>query len=161
MRKKIIQMNIFIVYDCINGSKFEEVEEKAVKELANVYDDSSLPIVIVNTHTLSKNLFENMKQYIKSNKKLKDIDILPVLAKDDIAADGRPIKSFGIQELLQLTITKLKNATSHISFTIVKKKIKEKINESISQIKNCFYGIEQKLKSLNNLMKQKNISKTI
>ena len=146
---------IHCIWYCINGSKFEEVEEKAVKELANVYDDSSLPIVIVNTHTLSKNLFENMKKYIKSNEKLKDIDILPVLAEDDIAADERPIKSFGIKELLQLTISKLKNATSHISFTIVKKKIKEKINESISQIKNCFYDIEQKLKLLNNFNETK------
>ncbi len=145
---------IHCIWYCINGSRFEEIEEISIEELANVYDDSSLPIVLVYTHTISKTLFDNMKQFIKSNKKLEKIDVLSVLAEDEIAVDGQPIKSFGIKELLQKTIIKLRNAIDHVSFYAVKKKINEEIKD-ISQIKFCFDYIEQKLKSINNFNEAK------
>ena len=145
---------IHCIWYCINGSRFEEIEEISIEELANVYDDSSLPIVLVYTHTISKTLFDNMKQFIKSNKKLEKIDVLSVLAEDEIAVDGQPIKSFGIKELLQLIIIKLRNAINHVSFYAVKKKINEEIKD-ISQIKFCFDYIEQKLKSINNFNEAK------
>ena len=145
---------IHCIWYCINGSRFEEIEEYSIEELANVYDDSSLPIVIVYTHTTSKKMFDKMKNFIKSNKKLEKIEILSVLAEDDIGVDGRTIKSFGIKELLQKTIIKLSNAINHVSFYAVKKKINEKIKD-ISQFENCFGNIEQKLKSINNFNEAK------
>jgi hypothetical protein len=97
-----------------------------------------------------------MKQFIKKNEKLKQIDIINVLAEDDIGADGQNIKSFGIKELLELTVKKLRKAINHVSFYNVKNKIIEGIiKENKNKIKNYFIDIIQNLKSINDFNEQK------
>ena len=56
---------IHCIWYCTTGQRFEQVEEKSVKILQNIYDDNSLPLIIVYTLALSDQIFEGMKESIK------------------------------------------------------------------------------------------------
>lgn len=139
---------IHCIWYCTTGQRFEEVEEESVKQLINLYNDNSLPLIIVYTLSLSEKIFDGMKEHIK--KKIpKDIEIMPVLAKDYELKEYTE-KAHGIGELVKHSINKFKNALDHVSFSTIRNLVIHMFDDSI--IKNnqiISQEIEIRLKSIN------------
>ena len=109
---------IHCIWFCVTGQRFQDIEEESVKKLINLYDDNSLPLIIVYTLYISDVIFNGMKKDIKERIP-KDIDILPVLAKDMQTKSGIE-KAIGKEELIKLSLDKFKKAIDHVSFSTVK-----------------------------------------
>ena len=115
---------IHCIWYCTTGQRFENVEEKAVKELVNLYSDNSLPLIIVYTLATSDDIFNGMKECIKK-KVPPNIDIMPVLAKNYIVKDKNKnieieVPVYGKDELIKLSVDKFKNSVNHVSFSTIK-----------------------------------------
>lgn len=115
---------IHCIWYCTTGHRFEKVEEKAVKELVNLYSDNSLPLIIVYTLATSDDIFNGMKECIKK-KVPPNIDIMPVLAKNYIVKDKNKnieieVPVYGKDELIKLSVDKFKNSVNHVSFSTIK-----------------------------------------
>ena len=138
---------IHCIWYCTTGQRFEEVEEESVKQLINLYDDNSLPLIIVYTLTLSKKVFNGMKEDIKERIP-KYVDVLPVLAKD-YELEEYTEKANGIEELVKFSIKKFKNAIDHISFSTIRNLVIHMFDESI--INNCEVISKEIIHELNSI----------
>ncbi len=132
---------IHCIWYCTTGTRFEDIEQNALEQLINLYDNKSLPIIIVYTLSFSPFFFEKMKEGIKN--KFPNIDIAKVLAENYIDNDGKVCKSFGKKELLNLSINKFKNAVEHVSFTNIKNSVINMFDNHIENIKKSFDSSEQ------------------
>ena len=131
---------IHCIWYCTTGQRFEEVEEESVKQLINLYNDNSLPLIIVYTLSLSPKVFNGMKKDIKERIP-KKVDILPVLAKDyELENYTEPAR--GKEELVKFSINKFKNALNHISFSTIRNLVIHMFDNSII---NNFQVISQKI----------------
>ena len=154
---------IHCVCYCTTGQRFEDLEEKLVKNLINVYNDNWLPLIIVYTLALEDRIRKGMEEDIRSRIPRK-IDILPILAKDSLV-QGTIVKSFGLEELVKLIINKFKNAIEHISFSTIKNLVIHMFDDLIINnfndihqefIKNVdsLYSFEKAKSSLKNILKE-------
>ena len=145
-KKLVVQNNnlgdpdkyIHCIWYCTTGQRFEEVEEESVKQLINLYNDNSLPLIIVYTLAFSDEFFEGMKKDIQERIP-KDIDIMPVLAKD-LPLKTTIEKARGKEELVKLSLNKFKNAIDHVSFSTVKNLVIHMFDDLII---NNYQGISQ------------------
>ena len=149
---------IHCIWYCITGQRFEEIEEESVKQLINLYNDNSLPLVIVYTLLLSEKIFKGMKEDIKERIP-KDVDILPVLAKD-YELEKYTEKAHGIEELVKFSLNKFKNALNHVSFSTIRNLVIHMFDNSIiNNNKIIAEEIETKLKSINSFDEAKSYLK--
>ena len=149
---------IHCIWYCITGTRFQEVEKKAINQLMSQYDENSLPILLVYTFAHTTNFYNNMKEYVKKVIP-KKIDILPILAKDVSNMEGNKTRAFGHNKLIKKSIKKFKNAIDHISFSTVKNRVNQQINEYINSFEDYFTNINNKLDELNDFDKAKNYLK--
>ena len=150
---------IHCIWYCTTGQRFEEIEEKSVKQLTNLYNDNSLPLIIVYTLSLSKIIFDGMKDHIR--KKIpKDVDILPVLAQDFVLEGGYTEKARGVGELVKHSINKFRNALDHVSFSTIRNLVIHMFDDSIiNNNKIITQEIEMRLKSINSFEEAKSFLK--
>ena len=152
---------VHCIWYCLNGTRFEDIEEKTLEELSEIYALNSIPIVIVYTQALNDEHKENMEKIINEKKKEKqeekkedNYDFIPVLAKETKVA-GIPIKPFGIEDLKKISIKRAREAVKSSNYENYKlqtykevKKQLEVINKKLDEI------IENKIKTKINKMSE-------
>lgn len=91
---------IHVIWYCVNamGNRMESFEEGWIRELSE-----SIPVVLVLTQSIQDENVAELKEYIQSLK-LQIKGIIPVLAKEFYVA-GHLIPSYGLEELVHLTLT--------------------------------------------------------
>ena len=78
------------IYYCITGTRFEDIEEETLLKLSSIYDDFKLPIIVIYTQAVIPNFYNAINKEI--NKINKNIEFIPVIAKDMIISDNKIIK---------------------------------------------------------------------
>ena len=81
---------IHCIWYCITGTRFEDIEEETLLKLSSIYDDFKLPIIVVYTQAIIPNFYNAINKEI--NKINKNIEFIPVIAKDLIISDNKIIK---------------------------------------------------------------------
>ena len=142
---------IHCIWYCISGNRFEKSESESISELMGIYDDDTLPIIIVYTEAYSDNTTEEVCAEVKkvlgnlmaNNKKIKEINIMPVVAKNKkikLGGISTTIEKFGIKPLMDLSIKKIMAAVNSACFFSFKNKLKKdyekKIENKCTNIKN-------------------------
>ena len=156
---------IHCIWYCTTGQRFEKVEEKAVKELVNLYSDNSLPLIIVYTLATSDDIFNGMKECIKK-KVPPNIDIMPVLAKNYIVKDKNKnieieVPAYGKDELINLSVDKFKNSVNHVSFSTIKNLVIHNFEELINNYQSVYIQIKEHLNTYNSFDEAKKDLKNI
>ena len=156
---------IHCIWYCTTGQRFENVEEKAVKELVNLYSDNSLPLIIVYTLATSDDIFNGMKECIKK-KVPPNIDIMPVLAKNYIVKDKNKnieieVPVYGKDELIKLSVDKFKNSVNHVSFSTIKNLVIHNFEELINNYQSVYIQIKEHLNTYNSFDEAKKDLKNI
>ena len=81
---------IHCIWYCITGTRFEDIEEETLLKLSSIYDDFKLPIIVIYTQAVILNFYNAINKEI--NKINKNIEFIPVIAKDMIISDNKIIK---------------------------------------------------------------------
>ena len=55
---------VHCIWYCINGTRFEDIEEETLEELSRIYQANSIPIIIVYTQAIIDEHVENMEKII-------------------------------------------------------------------------------------------------
>ena len=97
------------IWYCFSGTRFEKEEKSLFHELQKIYQDNNIPIILVFTKSTEKKRFELMKEKLENVDKIKN-DCIEVMAKRMALTRGKPIESFGKEELLKTTLMKCKEA---------------------------------------------------
>ena len=149
---------IHCIWYCISGNRFETSESESISELMSIYDDDTLPIIIVYTEAYSDKIAEDVCFEVKkvlndivNKEKIKEINIIPVLAKDKeiIVGDiSDTVEKYGIKPLMDISVKKIMGAVNSACFFSFKNKLKKdyekKIEEMCEIIKNGTNEIIQK-----------------
>ena len=151
---------IHCIWYCTTGQRFEEVEEESMKQLINMYSDNSLPLILVYTLALSDEIFNGMKDSIKERIP-KNIDIMPVLAKDYTLKGGATVKAYGKEDLINLSLSKFKNAIDHVSFSTVKHLVIHMFDDMINNYQYVYQEVIRQLNSLKSFDESKSYLKNI
>ena len=117
---------VHCIWYCITGTRFEDIEEKTLNKLASIYDDSKLPIIVVYTQAIIPQYYNAIRNDIIKNNK--NIEYIPVIAKDMELSEGKTIKSNNLDKLLFVSLEKAKNAVSSSVYSAIKKLVKNEIN---------------------------------
>ena len=140
---------IHCIWYCISGNRFEKLESESISELMSIYDDDTLPIIIVYTEAYSENSTKEVCDEVKKvldkvvdKEKIKEINIVPVVAKDKeikLRDMSTTIEKFGIESLMNISVKKIKSAVNSAGFFSFKNKLKKdyenKIQTKCSEIK--------------------------
>ena len=121
---------IHCIWYCITGTRFEDIEEKTLKELSAIYDDTNLPIIVVYTQAIIPSQYNGIKKEIE--KISQNFEYIPVIAKD-IELDNSIIKAKNIDILLSKSLEKAKNAVYSSVFSSLRKKVQNETNFEIEQ----------------------------
>ena len=127
---------IHCIWYCISGNRFEKSESESISELMSIYDDDTLPIIIVYTEAYSEQSTEDVCVEVKdvlgnlmaNKEKIKEINIMPVVAKDKEIKSGKScivVEKFGIKPLMDLSIKKIMAAVNSACFFSFKNKLKK------------------------------------
>jgi len=117
---------VHCIWYCITGTRFEDIEEKALNKLSSIYDDSKLPIIVVYTQAIIPQYYNVMREIIIKNNK--NLEFIPVLAKNMKLLEGKIIKPYNLVKLFLFSLEKAKNAVSSSVYSAIKKMIKNAIN---------------------------------
>ena len=102
---------IHCIWYCISDSKNEYFEIDILNKLKKVYPDSNIPIIVVYTQTVDKEIANRMGKYITT--KAKNVDFVKILAKGFILPNNLgTLPIFGKEELLNLTLRKCTEASN-------------------------------------------------
>ena len=149
---------IHCIWYCISGNRFETSESESISELMSIYDDDTLPIIIVYTEAYSDKIAEDVCFEVKkvlndivNKEKIKEINIIPVLAKDKEIKVGDisdTVEKYGIKPLMDISVKKIMGAVNSACFFSFKNKLKKdyekKIEDMCEIIKNGTNEIIQK-----------------
>ena len=134
--------NIQCIYYCVKGSALEDSEIEAIKKIKN--NKEKIPVIVVFTMGVNQNDIDSMENQIKSRLNLPFINVLAEKIDEQ--------ESYGLDDLLKLTLEECQNAIKGNVFEAIKKKLSENV---ISKLKE----INQKIKiSINNTMVEKLIN---
>ena len=132
---------IHCIWYCVTGDRFEESERESLIELMKIYDDDTLPIIIVYTEAYNEEDVEAVTLEInkvlrEKISKNKEINICQVVAKNkDIKIGGQNfiIEKTGIKQLMDLSLQKIMLAVNSACFYSFKNKLKNDNSNDISQ----------------------------
>ena len=129
---------IHCIWYCVAYHRFEIVERDFLIELMKIYQDETLPIIIVYTQCISEisgeEMIEEIKKICKEQKR--KIEIIPILAKDmEVGKKKEPIilPKFGINELLENSFKKIEGAVQSACFHSIREQIKNNYKNSITK----------------------------
>ena len=117
---------IHCIWYCITGTRFEDIEEETLLKLSSIYDDFKLPIIVIYTQAVIPNFYNAINKEI--NKINKNIEFIPVIAKDMIISDNKIIKSKNLDILLTKSVEKSKNAVNSSVFSSLRKIVLNEID---------------------------------
>ena len=161
---------VHCIWYCITGARFEDVEKKSLEELAKIYNNNTLPIIVVYTKAMMPHLYKPIEVKVAELKR--GLEFVPVISKDIEIEDEdgdedeneedeeegnkkkkkKIIKKKGIARLMKLSCEKAENAVQSSCYTGIKNNIKEDV---IENNKNKNIKMEQEIKREN----KKRISK--
>ena len=131
--------NIQCIYYCISGSHLYEEEIEVIKMLKN--NNESIPVIIVYTMGINKTLNEMMEKFIKSKLKF-NLPFINVLAKRCELIGSKFIDSYGLNDLLKITLDECKKSVNLNILNIIKEKIYENVCVKILELtKNIKFNI--------------------
>ena len=120
---------IHCIWYCVTGTRFEDIEEEILFKLNELYDDNTLPIIVVYTQAMVPEYYNAIENEIRKIKK--NIEYIPVVADDIKIADNQYIKSKNLDKLLAKSVEKSKNAVYSSVFSSLKKNILNETEKNI------------------------------
>ena len=119
---------IHLIWYCVTGSRFEKCEKEILLKLMNAYEDSKLPIIIVYTQATklieSKNMIEHINEQCRSiGRNVTSCSLISKDFKYEINNEIVIQKSFGMNELLELSKSKIIDAVNSSFYESLKAKI--------------------------------------
>ena len=170
---------IHCIWYCITGARFEDVEKESLQKLADIYNNSELPIIVVYTKAIMKSLYEPIEKKIRDLKK--DLEFVPVISKeieieesdedeDEDEEDNnnkkkkkKLLKKKGIRKLMDLSVEKAGKAVASACFTAIKNNILEDIkkNNEVQNIKLEQFIKTQNIKKINKFKSGMNINEMV
>ena len=170
---------IHCIWYCITGARFEDVEKESLQKLADIYNNSELPIIVVYTKAIMKSLYEPIEKKIRDLKK--DLEFVPVISKeieieesdedeDEDEEDNnnkkkkkKLLKKKGIRKLMDLSVEKAGKAVASACFTAIKNNILEDIkkNNDLQNVKLEQFIKTQNIKKINKFKSGMNINEMV
>ena len=160
---------IHCIWYCISGDRFENSECESISELMGIYDDETLPIIIVYTEAYSEEITEEVCEQVKiileqktDKKKIKEINIMPIVAKEKEIKMGNittKIEKFGINSLIDISMKKISLAINSACFFSFKNKLKKDFEKKINDKKNIITN--NIIKTINEFVSGNKISNII
>jgi GTPase SAR1 family protein len=136
---------VHCIWYCVSDARFEEDERIVLRQLRSSYQDNNLPIVLVYTQAIDREMADKMGNYIDEIGE--KTDFVKVCAREvELANNGGRLPSFGKEELLNLTLRKCTEALGGNMINIMIKKISNDIKEIMLDINS------HNEKALNNLI---------
>ena len=138
-QKKEKNFNDYIqcIWYCVNTSKIDKSEIDALTKLKN--NSSNIPLIVVFTNSNMKNDVENVKKQI--NTLFPDMKFISVLGRRT-----QDIQSFGLDDLLNMTLNTIKSLERNDIFNEVKKDYKKEEGEILKKnVSNIQVNIINKL----------------
>ena len=131
--------NIQCIYYCITGCRLHQKEIEVIKELKN--NKESIPVIIVYTMGIDQALNGMMEKFIKSKLKF-NLPFINVLAKRCELIGSKFIDSYGLNDLLKITLDECKKCANIDILNIIKEKIYENVCVKILELtKNIKFNI--------------------
>ena len=134
---------IHCIWYCISGYRFEKSESESISELMNIYDDNTLPIIIVYTEAYDEETYEKVCDEVKKvlndkidKNKIKEINTIPIVAKKKEIKVGKistTIEKFGIKPLMDISVKKIILAVNSACFFSFKNKLKKDYEKKIEK----------------------------
>ena len=132
---------IHCIWYCVTGERFEESERESLIELMKIYDDDTLPIIIVYTEAYNEEDADAVSDEIRNVlrekiSKNKEINICQVVAKDkEIKMGGKNIiiEKTGIKKLMDISLQKIILAVNSACFYSFKNKLKKENENEINK----------------------------
>ena len=134
---------IHCIWYCVSGQRFEKSESESISELMSIYDDDTLPIVIVYTEAYDEDTAEKVCNEVKKvlqektdKNKIKEINIIPIVAKKKEIKVGNiktVIEKFGIKSLMDISVKKIMLAVNSACFFSLKNKLKKDYEKKIEK----------------------------
>ena len=135
---------VHLIWYCITGTRFEDIEKQSLIELAKLYTDNNLPIIVVYTHTVNEEQMLAIKEEIK-NMEIKAY-FIDILAKD--ITGKNTIKAYGVDELIKISIEKAKNAISSSCNTALRANCRNNVtNIILAKGENISHSIANKIEN--------------
>ena len=160
---------IHCIWYCISGDRFENSECESISELMGIYDDETLPIIILYTEAYSEEITEEVCKQVKiileqktDKKKIKEINIMPIVAKEKEIKMGNittKIEKFGINSLIDISMKKISLAINSACFFSFKNKLKKDFEKKINDKKNIITN--NIIKTINEFVSGNKISNII
>ena len=99
---------VHCIWYCISSKRFENVEVQTLRSIQNYYKGNKIPIIIVFTQAVDADSIKRMKAYISSQIDCKDF--VEIIAEDINTPSKQVLKSFGINNLINQTLNRCKEA---------------------------------------------------
>ena len=152
---------IHCIWYCVTGERFEESERESLIKLMKIYDDDTLPIVIVYTEAYneedSEAVSDEIRNVLKEKiNKDKEINICKVVAKNKeikLGGDKYIIEKQGIKELMDISLKKIILAVNSACFYSFKNKLK---NDNEVEINKINADLKKIIKDKTNLFQPRN-----
>lgn len=132
---------VHCIWYCVSGKRFEDVEIQALNAIRSIYQGNKIPIIIVYTQSVDEQSIENMKKYILG--KIDCNDFVQILAENIKTVGKQILKSFGIDELIEKTLTKCKEALNGDMRSVMTNQISSRIEKELiienNKIKNYIF----------------------
>ena len=161
---------VHCIWYCITGARFEDVERECLIELSKIYDDNTLPIIVVYTKAMVPDIYKPIEAKVK-DLKLK-LEFVPVISKDiEIEEEcdddeeeeneqdetnkkkmkKKLIKKKGVKKLMDLSVEKAGLAVESACYTGIKNNIKDDVqkNNKIQNEKMEQYIKQENIKKIN------------
>lgn len=162
---------VHCIWYCITGARFEDVERECLIELSKIYDDNTLPIIVVYTKAMVPDIYRPIETKVK-DLKLK-LEFVPVISKDieieeecdddeeeneqDETNNNKKkmkkklIKKKGVKKLMDLSVEKAGLAVQSACYTGIKNNIRDDVqkNNKIQNEKMEQYIKQENIKKIN------------
>ena len=111
---------VHLIWYCVTGTRFEDIEQKSLIELSKLYTDNNLPIIVVYTMATNSEQIPTIKKFVENMKT--PISFKAILAKMmKVSEVNIEIPPFGVEDLINLSIKKAKNAIGSSCNTSLRK----------------------------------------
>ena len=128
---------IHCIWYCITGARFEDIEKESLVTLSNIYDNNTMPIIVVYTKAIMKQLYEPIKE--KINQLNKNLGFAPVISKEieieeEVSDEDEEenenkkkqkklVEKKGLKNLIKMSCEKAQNAIKSSCYTGIKNNI--------------------------------------
>ena len=116
-------INVQCIYYCLEGENLEESEKKAILDLHN--NKEKIPLIVVYTQAIDKMEVEKMKDKIENELRVPFINVL--------SEEMEGVNSYGLNDLIKLTLKKCKENNEGIIYKSIEKIISQSIKENLEK----------------------------